>query len=331
MLSDDELAPKATFVCGHRKTGTTLLVALLDSHPELMTIPTDSGFFYAYYPLYERGNYTLDEKKNRIKERSISDFGSFLATIEGNTKLNFSTWRMEQEFNRLTENATGDTKELLLAMVMTYRHISPLLPDHHRRWVEKTTSTEIYASRIKQWFPKAKFVHIVRDPRDNYGSLKSGWENRYKHFNDQIERLLQSHIERGLLGMALARWNAERFGDDYLVLRFEDLAANPEREMHRVADFLEISFDEVLIKPTIWGLPWAGNNFEGRKFANVSNVNTNRWRERITSHEAQVIEFYFEELMDYFGYKAAYPKSEQLDAVTIHYEWHNYAQIYSTK
>lgn len=331
MLSDKELACWATFVCGHRKTGTTLLVALLDSHPELMTIPTDSGFFYAYYPVYEQGDYTIQEKKCRIIERCLSEFGQFLENIEGNRGLNFSIKDMEREFDRLTESARGDTRELLLAMAMTYRHTSPLPIALQKRWVEKTTSTEIYAARIKRWFPEAKFIHIIRDPRDNYGSLKSGWEKRYKNFNDRIERLLQSHLERGLLGMNLARWNAERFGDDYLVMKFEDLTSDPEKEMQRVAGFLNISFDEILLKPSVWGLPWAGNNFEGKKFTGVSSVNANRWRERITPHEARVIEFYYENLMNFFGYETSYSKSEQIDAVMTHYEWYNYAQVYSAK
>lgn len=331
MLSDNDLAPKATFVCGHRKTGTSLLLALLDNHPELMTIPMDSGFFYAYYPLYEKDEYTLIEKKKRIVDRCILEFADFLDSTEGGRGLNFSVKELEREFDRLTENSKGDTVDFLLKLAMTFRHISPLPGDLQKRWVEKTTSTEIYAARIKNWFPEAKFIHIIRDPRDNYGSLKSGWEKRYKKYNDHIERLLQSHLERGRLGMELARWNAERFEDDYLVLKFEELTIDPERQMKRVANFLEIAFQEVLLQPTVWGIPWAGNNFEGRKFEGVSSVNANRWRERITPHEAKVIEFYFADLMEYFGYDISYSKPEQIDAATTHYEWYNFAQIYSSK
>ena len=48
-------------------------------------------------------------------------------------------------------------------------------------WVEKTTSSEFYATEIIKWFPNAKFIHLIRDPRDNFASLKSGWEERYKN------------------------------------------------------------------------------------------------------------------------------------------------------
>ena len=35
---------KPVFICGHRKTGTTLLVNLFDNNKECMTIPGDNGF-----------------------------------------------------------------------------------------------------------------------------------------------------------------------------------------------------------------------------------------------------------------------------------------------
>jgi len=330
MLSDKQLVPAATFIGGHRKSGTTLLVTLLDGHPELSTVPTDSGFFYAYYPPYDGPKYTLKQKQERMLERCIHPFGDLVARLKGGRQLVSCAGRMEPEFLDRTRRGTGDSREMLLAMVMTYRQCSPLPKDRHRRWVEKTTSAEIYAADAKRWFPKARFIHVVRDPRDNYGSLKSGWEKRYKHHNDALERLLQSHIERGKFGMELARWNAERYGPrDYLVIRFEDLAREPQRVMRRVARFLGITFHPGLLQPTIWGLPWPGNNFEGQKFAGVSAFNVSRWRQRITAHEATAIEFYYSDIMEYFGYRPVFKKARQIDAARRQYAWHNYAQVYS--
>ena len=48
--SANSLLDFPVFLCGHRKSGTTMLLALLDSHPELLTYPADSAFFYRVYP-----------------------------------------------------------------------------------------------------------------------------------------------------------------------------------------------------------------------------------------------------------------------------------------
>ena len=80
-------------------------------------------------------------------------------------------------------------------------------------WVEKTTSSEFYATEIANWFPNAKFIHLVRDPRDNFASLKSGWEERYKNQEEDIKGLLQSLIDRGGMGMRIALNNQKVLGE----------------------------------------------------------------------------------------------------------------------
>lgn len=40
------------FICGHRKSGTTLLNHLLDSHPSLAVYPHDISFLYGYFPVH---------------------------------------------------------------------------------------------------------------------------------------------------------------------------------------------------------------------------------------------------------------------------------------
>ena len=36
------------FICGHRKSGTTLYLNLFDNHNELFTYPHDLNIFYAF-------------------------------------------------------------------------------------------------------------------------------------------------------------------------------------------------------------------------------------------------------------------------------------------
>ena len=64
----EPLASAATFIGGHRKAGTTMLLALLDGHPQLNVFPVDSGFFYAYFPVYESEGYDREARIGRILE-----------------------------------------------------------------------------------------------------------------------------------------------------------------------------------------------------------------------------------------------------------------------
>ncbi len=322
---------KPTFICGHRKSGTTMLLCQFDAHPQLCVFPPDSGFFYAYYPIFDAGQYSDQEKKQRIVDVLYRNFKDELEGLGDGRQVSFSAEAMEQRFFERMEGKSCTPQTLLKEAVLAFHGIAGCQGETSpQRWMEKTTSTEIYAADIFRWYPQAKCVHLIRDPRDNYGSLKSGWDARYKDQNDEVRRLLQSAVDRGGLGLRLAKLNQERFGlERYRVVRFEDLTAEPEKVMRQLANFLEIEYDDCLLRPTFCGLPWRGNNFQGLKFDKPSPVNVDRWRQRIDEHEAKVIEFYCGADMKEWGYETAFPCQEQSDAATEHYKWYNFAQRYS--
>lgn len=330
MPTDEEFSENAVFLCGHRKSGTTLLLNLLDSHPELSVYPADSGFFYRYYPLAEIQNYSTKQKIDVMVNQTIKNLENEFSKLSDDDKheIAFDVDSFKQEFLDLSSKSNITSKDMLISLALLYQKYSPA--QNQNMWVEKTTSTEIYALDILKWFPKAKFIHLIRDPRDNWASLQSGWEKRYKDFNDSKERLLQSLLERGKLGMEFAQLNNKIIGPkQYLILKFEDLTQNPESTLKKIASFLNIEYNEILLKPTICGKLWAGNNFDGLKFKSVSNVNVNRWRERISDDDAKLIEYHFYDIMKSFEYESVFNLEARVNAAKDHYKWHNFAQHYS--
>lgn len=327
----NDFIENAIFICGHRKSGTTLLVNLLDGHPELSVYPTDSGFFYMYYPLCKLENFSDDKKIEVMKNKIIGNLEDEFQNLseEERKKINFEMEKFKDDFITIAKKTAMTPKDMLSSLALAYKKNFMNLTTE-KKWVEKTTSTEIYAIDVFNWFPNAKFIHVIRDPRDNWGSLKSGWKKRYAKFNDSKERLLQSLIDRGRLGMEMARWNEKIIGKEkYLVVKYEDLAENPTKIMKKITEFLDIKFDEILLKPTICGQLWVGNNFDGLKFTKVSNVNVDRWKQRIDEEEAKLIEYYFSDIMQHFGYNLEYSLEERVKAAKEHYKWFNFAQIYS--
>jgi len=217
-------------------------------------------------------------------------------------------------------------------MEIAFRLLSATSGERRKYWVEKTTSIEIYANVLFSWYPRAKFIHLIRDPRDNYAAIKAGWEKEYSRYFDSVERLLQSMMDRGRLGMEFAKLNLKRFGSDrYLIVKYEDLVSQPKKELVRICAFLGIPFHPSLLQPTFGGVNWKGNSFENKSFNSISKGNVNRWRERITEHEAKVLEYYFGPLLQEFGYAQFYSNSEKQDAVVEHYKWFNFAQTYSLR
>ena len=119
-----------------------------------------------------------------------------------------------------------------------------------RAWGWKFPETYMIGPIVEEAFPLAKHIHMVRDGRDL--AFK-------EHLTDDAERGLGRDLLRELDALdaphhvqAAKSWDFQvrRFGEfeqslgaRSLRLRFEDLLADPQREMARVAEFLELEMN----------------------------------------------------------------------------------------
>jgi hypothetical protein len=311
------------FLCGHRKSGTTMLVCLFDCHPELLTYPCDSGFFYKVFPACLSSG--KEESARALVDHTIRHcLRKEMANVESPEL--FDVDAVAARFEQLVKVADGSPKSLLKSLFQAYGELCGQEPDRWKACVEKTTSTEIYALEIADWFPKAKFIHLIRDPRDNYAALKSGWQSRYRLQEEEPRGLLQSLIDRGGLGTRLAQLNRAILGADrYLIVRFEDLARAPEATLKEMSDFMGISYHPTLMMPSVNGIAWPGNNFDGQRFQGLSALNVGRWRERIEPLEAATIEFFMADVMLEHGYELTTTIAERGRAAADHYKWFNFS------
>ena len=107
------------------------------------------------------------------------------------------------------------------------------------RWGEKTPHNLYYVNEILQDFPDAQFIHLVRDGRDvAVEQLRSAFGPRNIYTAALIWRRAQEEAE--------ALRNKLR-KDQWLDVRYEDLAANPSRVLPWVTEFLGEDYEpEVL-------------------------------------------------------------------------------------
>lgn len=331
-----EYLENPVFICGHRKSGTTMLISLFDNVENAIVYPDDSGIFYLYFPRFASDKYSNEEKILKLTNYIIKEHFVQIVSkpIQSEQDLAKSKEKCDL-FYKAVKNFSEknfDFKKILKYFIKCFAETFYADRTNPKVWIEKTTSTEIYANELSEMFPKAKFIHIIRDPRDNWASLKSGWDKRYKNFNDNLNRLMQSMIERGKLGMEMAEYNKEIIGKDrYVVVRYEDITLNPEREMSNLANFIGIPFSNSLLRPTTLGFPWKGNNFTGKNFTKPSNDNVGKWIDRIDQNEAKLIEYHFKDLMNYYGYNQNFTLRDQLRAASEHYKWFNFSTHYSAK
>jgi len=303
-----------------------MLRNLLDNHPDLTIFPWDIYLLFVYFPKLIGDEFTDEQRKI-----TLDRIGSHL--VDSLTKKNYMknfniTNVMETFLEDIDTSCLKDMKYVLSRFIY-----SICLEQPGRKWtVLKESSIEIYASEIFQWFPKAKMCQIIRDPRDNYAALKSGVDVRYSKYGEDSLKTLASHLNRCLIGMRMANINMERFGEDrYLVLRFEDIVNDCDKSMGKICDYLGIEINPDMLKPTVMGMPEKGNNFDNLDFTQISDHNVSRWKERIHTWEAKIIEWHFSEMMEMYGYKRCFSDIECADAAAQFYKWQNYEYFYTDR
>lgn len=157
---------------------------------------------------------------------------------------------------------------------------------------EKTPAHLAHVPRLADWFPEARFVHTVRDPRGIYASelrrLRQGrWgpKARFPWVPSSIMEPLLAPFEAVATAVRwarAARWHrryARMLGDRYIVVRFEDLVVDPEREVRRVCDHIGVPFDEQMLT----GVDVVGSSFSDDRHAapGFDPGTADRWRSEV--------------------------------------------------
>lgn len=193
--------------------------------------------------------------------------------------------------------------------------------------VFKETSIEAYALELKKKFKHAKFIQIIRDPRDNFAAIKSGIDKHYLKIGENYNETLFNCLTKIRTSLTFAKYNKKKFGkDDYHIVIFEELVQNPKKELKKICNFLKIDFDPILLKPTFFGNITTGNNYDGEKKSSISKKNSGRWKIRLNSYEVSIIEFFLKDMMKNFNYKTF--GSINLSDISKYYKWYNYNYFY---
>lgn len=297
----NEIRERPLFICGHPKAGTSLVRAVFDSHPQLIVYPEETIFFRRYLPqaagLDLPGQLELAERTlihifrwNRLRPAPDQ---------EGFPDRDYSAISYEAIRQNMAELAAQQHRhpgDILSAAVLAFGQVSGQLGSQTRHWLEKSPYNEYFTDQIFEWWPAARCIHILRDPRDNYVSY------RRKHPDWSAEFFAANWKRSTHAGLQ----NCARFGwERYYILRYEDLTLSPDEHLQKLKDFLQIEWDASLVAPTRAGEQWSGNSmFSGvtNEFQSISTAPVGRWKEKLSQVETLVIEKSLGALMESCGY-----------------------------
>jgi hypothetical protein len=209
------------FVVGAGRSGTTLLSLMLDTHSRI-AIPHESHFFIPYYEKRAAfGNLNCLEGR-RVLIKSI--LGESFIRI----------WDQQITLEEIDLDRCGSLEGAIDQIYSAYaRRFGKDI------WGDKTPAYTTEVDALNDMFPTSRFIHIVRDGRDVALSvMRQTWGS--KNFIVAMQYWTQTvTLARKMLRML----PKTRF----IELRYEDLIANPERELHTLTDFLGLPYEPDMV------------------------------------------------------------------------------------
>jgi hypothetical protein len=213
-----QLSADPIFVVGRFRSGTTWVYDILTAHPDA------AGAFESWLFTGVCGVAALFSPANF--NHDVERFGR--------------TYRLGQLITR--ERLIEDVRALVS------RWLGEALEPHHRFLIEKTPSHYETMGLIAELFPRARFVHVLRDGRDVAVSARAAAESWGQgHFRGSI-RSVAADWERVV---QTTRRHGASLGDAFMEIRFEDLKAAPHDGIRELFDFCSMPYDDALVSQIV--------------------------------------------------------------------------------
>jgi Sulfotransferase family len=297
-MKDLPFDQRACFIAGQAKSGTTLLAALLDNHPELLVLPEETAYFPTvltkYAPRGRRAQFDY------ITKESLSNvlFGGPCKWGKRDYSY-FPTSRFLQTFEQMAFDPVNLKRDLLVIMLEAYAATLGRSLDSITRWIEKTPANRKYLPAIQSRFPHAKILVTMRDPRAIFAAQIALEKTR------QLGTFSTYYCISHWREVAKVALRAREDGDTTLLLvPYEKLVLEPGEWMKRVCAFLEIKYDPaIVLTPTKAGKFWEGNSATETAFSRISTEPLTRWQSDLSEEEIGWVEWHCRDLMPEFGYE----------------------------
>lgn len=261
----NELAP--FFIIGCPRSGTTLLQALLNRHPEI-AVPPETKIFCDF-------DGQPHSVRQRCLERIARDLGVSLTNDASRATIHAG--QLLREVQRLFVQQLGRTK---------VRLVGEKTPEHTSR-----------LNSIREAFPEVPIIAMVRNGFDVAQSLANvPWIK----CTPGVAAMIWSHYMRYItnaIDQGLPR---------ICVVRYEELTSNPEDTLREVFDFLEVESGHELqcMKPNKtldrYLFPEREIMWKGRATTSVSTERSAR--SPLDSYSRRAIQVGCQELLERWGY-----------------------------
>lgn len=212
------------FILGKERSGTSLLQNLLDSHPNIIA-PPETKFIPLLYPRFFH-----------IKKWTEAAILKFVDALYREPVF-ADYWRLDkQKLTQILLSVKDYADYNLLCKVIYYQ----MKRDKEDILLisDKNPSFMLHIPTIISIFPDTRFVHIIRDPRDNMFSLIKSLHAKNTTF----------HAYKWVAFNSIAEADKNIRPEKYFTVTYEKLVENTEGVMLSICNFLQVPYNEKMVQ-----------------------------------------------------------------------------------
>jgi len=208
------------FIIGRPRSGTTLLATLLDAHPNII-LPFECPVILNLYPKY-----------GKIKNWKPHQIVAFLNDLKQLRK--FNHWNIDIEEIRKKIYEYGQIENFQTIIKCVYSCFPSFFRKEKILYLgDKNPIYSLYFKKIFRIFPEARYIHLLRDYRDNILSVKK------LDFEAPLTSIIAS---RWKFANSIVHKMSIKYPTQFYTIRYENLIENPETEIKNINHFLGIEY-----------------------------------------------------------------------------------------
>lgn len=282
----DLQSEQPVFIISSGRSGTTLLRSMLVAGGKI-AIPTETQIIH-----------TLPVKFNTTRGLSWED-RACLIIADFERHHNFPLWQVNlaetyQKVLALPENERSLAR-IINEVYFTYaRQAFP----EATVWGDQSPIHTFYLPYIHKVFPRARYVHLLRDGRDVISSMVARHGDEY----------LYEAVYRWKTSLKRVKTFQKRISPSlFLEVRYEELVSNPTASLQQVCKFIGIEYSPIMLD--YWKLPTTiehkHNSFHKNLGKPVFDSSIGKWKERLTIEQQAYVMKHIDRELTSLGYQGS--------------------------
>ncbi|MCC6181743.1 MAG: sulfotransferase [Bacteroidia bacterium] len=288
---------KIHFIFCMERTGSSMLTSMLNRNEYILSSSEEPFVLYLYKKYKDKKTYTKAEIDTLVEE--------FWLTSE---RMLVFYYESKENLKQLLYSFLPNLDYLFLCKVLYLNFIPLKSKDKVEVIVDKQMKYMYYIEVIREIFPDAKILFLVRNPK----GVVTSWRKRKWGLNQTAAYLATLYK----FNYSFAKKAFESKVPNIDLLRYEDLVSSPAKELERICKFYQVPFNIEMVEHHTAYNAYVNKmeefvddsrikhvrKFQGNTLKPVTTELIDEWQGVLSTHEISTIDKINKELNLFFNY-----------------------------